>query len=225
MTISLSIPFCFSLQEYNHDDFVDFIVRNLTLCPLCKESHLPKILCLTERYVKQLDEKKRKISIIRIICPNNQKKRREDGVPVQYTLTILPAFLIPHSRIQLNILEKALTAYENTPGMTTTEAALMIGCENHKSFELYLKRARSRIQLWISFILHMITDLTQAEQVTHENTTGKDDFYTRWKVLYRQLAYYHQAYRKLPGTGKVPETVYFLWFHTHLTPNRLGLGP
>lgn len=54
----------------------------------------------------------------RIFCEINYHKRLKTGELKQYTLTILPGFLIPYSTVPLDPVHQALASYISEGGLT-----------------------------------------------------------------------------------------------------------
>lgn len=90
------------------------------------------------------------VHVIRIYCEINYKLRIETKEPLQYTLTVLPAFLIPHGRVQVNLVLQSFNMYVNKELKNQHIAALHIGCDSRHSFRLYYQRIMSRLDIWSS---------------------------------------------------------------------------
>lgn len=70
---------------------------------------------------------------------------------IQYTITILPGFLIPHSRVPVPDIWTAANEYLNE-NKTQQEAALSMNCNSRHSFSRYYRRLCTRIGMWIAFL-------------------------------------------------------------------------
>jgi hypothetical protein len=91
------------------------------------------------------------IKVIRILCTNNLKKRKETHERLQYTITVLPAPLIPHSRIPVQVIFSTVTDYINGVIANQYRAALLIFCSSRHSFRLYYMRIIARHADWYVF--------------------------------------------------------------------------
>jgi hypothetical protein len=88
------------------------------------------------------------IKVIRIFCEINYRIRIETDETPQYTTTVLPACLIPHSRVQVNLVLQAFRLYLDHNLKTQYAAALHILCNNRHSFRLYYTRIIARLDTW-----------------------------------------------------------------------------
>jgi hypothetical protein len=88
------------------------------------------------------------ITVVRIICIHNLKKRKETGQALQYTITVLPAALISYSRIPVNAIFNTISGYLNGKIATQYAAALAIFCESRHSFRLYYVRIIANLGNW-----------------------------------------------------------------------------
>lgn len=194
------------------------------VCPLCKTKHPPHFYCYVKRKVKQTNGHNQVLSVVRIICPVNREKRKKTSNPLQYTLTLLPAFLIPYSTVPVDKVECALTEYAGGK-MSDIEAAMLMGCENVKSFRHYWKRAQARISAWLMLLVREMAALNVREAVNLENSIGNSSFAFQWQRLHELMELYYSEYQKMPGSNKVDLQFCFLSFHAKLTQNKMGLGP
>jgi hypothetical protein len=120
-------------------------------CPLCHKYHEVKFYVFVLRGVRISEETSITIRVVRILCEYNLKKRKETKEHLQYTITVLPAPLVPHSRIPVNVIFSAVTRYMNGTVANQYEAALLIFCASRHSFRLYYKRIISRHPDWYEF--------------------------------------------------------------------------
>ncbi len=132
-------------------------------CPLCGKKHPPKFHCFSGRtYKNQCEDVKQEedtaISTLvpRFFCETNYRIRRETGNPKQYTVTILPGFLIPYSTIPVDPVHQAVMSYINESGLMQVGAAQRMNCLNPISFRLFLSRVRDRLEAWISLLLQLV---------------------------------------------------------------------
>jgi hypothetical protein len=135
-------------------------------CPLCGEKHPPRFHCFASRTYRkeatELDEEgfaKVLTEAPRFLCEPNREVRKHTGEPKQYTLTILPGFLIPHSRILVQRVHGALEGYITDSGLNQVGAALRMGCLSPASFCLFFSRARERLGTWTGALTQWIVAL------------------------------------------------------------------
>jgi len=155
--------------------------------------------------------------VIRIRCRENKKKREETGEKFQYTITILPGFLIPHSRVTIPALFEAFEGYCNE-GITQQQATLLMNCSSRHSFNLYYKRFSSLCYKWITF-------LTKSLQLHKLETKEKpDDLKKKWNEFTSRI-----IKLKIDHIFKtsVPVKMFFRFEYVHslLDGNKMGLGP
>ena len=163
------------------------------------------------------------------MCPIKLKKRRQEKKKNQYTLTILPWFLLPHSRILLPIILKAFQNYIDDPKCTQIQAAFIMGCESILTFRLYYMRIQAMIQtglIWFE---------TQIKEISYriEETTMKDllpltdDIKTHWNQFNEQKEVYLKVKSSIPGVEPLLEEQYDSYIWSELSPYwyRLVRGP
>jgi len=66
------------------------------------------------------------IKVPRFFCENNYRERVKTGEKKQYTLTILPGFLVPYSIIPLDVIHEAVDRYINESVATQQASAFCI---------------------------------------------------------------------------------------------------
>lgn len=171
---------------------------------------------------RKIDPKNREdIIVIRIRCEANFLERQETGEKIQYTIRILPGFLIPHSRVPVSEIFEAFDAYLNKD-MTQQEAALFMNCDSRHSFRLYFLRLSNLISQWIS---HLQTTL----QIHTENKGDRDkpEEISVIKKKWKQVGIIIGSM----NIGKETEswisvnTYRFEYAHTILVGCKMGLGP
>jgi hypothetical protein len=79
------------------------------------------------------------------------KKRKATRERLQYTITVLPAILVPHSRIPVHVIFNTVTDYINGTIANQYSAALLIFCASRHSFRLYYTRIIARHKDWYVF--------------------------------------------------------------------------
>jgi hypothetical protein len=83
--------------------------------------------------------------VVRIYCTVNYRIRKQTGEMIQYTLTILPGFLIPYSIIPADPIHQALESYITKGEIKQVGAALKMRCLSASSFRLFYSRVVSCI--------------------------------------------------------------------------------
>jgi hypothetical protein len=176
-------------------------------CPLCHGFHEVKVFIFIGRQVKTALDTVTEITVIRIICLHNLKKRKETRQALQYTITVLPAALIPYGRIPVNAVFNAITGYFNGEIATQYAAALAIFCESRHSFRLYYMRMVAGINGW-----HTLFSRLQGE-------TGKtlpEPIGERWPILIVLME---------ETAWPVRSNWWQAYCHSVLCYNGMGLGP
>jgi hypothetical protein len=97
------------------------------------------------------EEQSATIKVVRILCIHNLEKRKATHERLQYTITVLPAALIPHSRIPVHVIFNTVTGYINGTIANQYKAALLIFCASRHSFRLYYTRIITRHADWYVF--------------------------------------------------------------------------
>ncbi|RKX72780.1 MAG: hypothetical protein DRP87_20070, partial [Spirochaetes bacterium] len=133
-------------------------------CPLCAQKHPPRFHCLAPRSYRiepseNGGEETATTKVVRIFCENNYRIRKRTGEEKQYTLTILPGFLIPYSTIPVDLVHQALDNYITNPGLMEVGAALKMRCLNAASFRLFYSRVCRRVEQWTTLLLRLVLSL------------------------------------------------------------------
>jgi len=149
-----------------------------------------------------------KITVIRVICKPNQQKRIDTGEKLQYTTTILPGFLIPHSRIPLPDLYAAFDRYLCNEQSTQQEVALLMNCQSRHSFRLYFQRLCENIDKWLIFLSDLVCLNSRKEKWNRLKKAIKSLSRESSKPLFPRTAVFHFEYAMS----------FFL-------SSRMGLGP
>ena len=178
-------------------------------CPLCGNNHPPEFHGFAPRtYRKEQDEGepeegKEHLRAPRLICRENKRRREKSGKPLQYTVTILPGFLISYSTILVDAVHRGLDSYLGKQTVTQTGAALKMGCRNPRSFRLFYLRASRRMYLWTGLLMQLVTMLggTLSQE---QKTDGKDQLHGGWMWFSLLGEEYLRLY------GRVPEGVLIL---------------
>jgi hypothetical protein len=126
---------------------------------------------------------------------------------LQYTITILPACLIPYSRIPAEKVFNAFTDYINKKTKTHFEATLILGCNNRHSFRLYYIRIIGKLDTWLTFF--------QSESKEGEEAVNKS-VNMKWKTIVTSMKDWTSPHL----TDK-----WQAYGHTMLCHKKMGLGP
>jgi len=217
--------------DYHAQEFLRYVLENLaTRCPLCGGEHPGKFFAFAERsYWEQLDGSAKArivIEVPRLICGVNKQKRRDSGESLQYTLRILPGFLIPHSRVVVDKVHEALESFIGHAGATRVATTLRMGCVNPLSFWLFLQRVRDRITRWLDVLVRLIGELG-GEIAEHQQAraTVSEPLAAQWKWFHLLVAELVRAYSRLPGTQPILEGLRWHYVYALMSRHQMGLGP
>jgi hypothetical protein len=125
---------------------------------------------------------------------------------LQYTITILPACLIPYSRIPVEKIFKGFTGYINKKIKTHFEATIILGCNNRHSFRLYYIRIIKKIDTWLA----LFQTKSEEEPAVNKSLSGK------WKTIVTGMKDWASPHL----TDK-----WQAYGHTVLCYKKMGLGP
>jgi hypothetical protein len=180
------------------------------------------------RYIRINLEEYKVILIFRIICKNNLKERRRTGKPLQYTLTILPGFLIPYSRIPVDCVFKAIDYYVTSSRSNLLEAAFLMNCVNISSFGLYYFRFLALVDEWILFIIQITIAIggdnrqEEIKEIEVEEEAKIKHKWCRFKKCKKEYFYLHSV---IPGNVIITESFQNQYLHVIFCGNKMGLGP
>jgi len=164
----------------------------------------------------------------RYFCKINFLLRQETGEKKQYTITILPGFLAPHSTIPVDCIHEALNSYITNSWLNQIGAAMRMDCVNPISFRLFLCRVRRRLEEWIKLLLQMVLTLEGQVKEAHGGLTERRDagtLNTRWQWFVWLATEYVGLYARLPEAKVVPQKYLWQYIYAALSRNRMGLGP
>lgn len=211
--MSKAIFYPVEISTYNHFRFKDWLVEYFAInpCPLCGHIHDLEIHQFVKRVIKPNNIKVKKV--IRIICKSNQKLRDKTGEKLQYTIRLLPGFLIPYSRVPIPDIIKALDEYINN-NITQQQATLVMNCNSRHSFKHYLSRFTMVIDKWL---------FSLKEKSSQNNYENK---YSDIKGKWQQLKLAVECIR-IDIVLPVEVLLEYKYEYAHLmfTGNRMGLGP
>jgi len=161
------------------------------------------------------------------LCENNYIERIETGEKKQYTITILPGFLVPYSIIPLDDIHEAADRYISDPGTNQQSAAFSMHCENPLSFRLHFFRIKNRLSEWIAFIIQLLITLGGEIKTEEVKNTAyyEDPVMAKWKKFNLLVVEYFLLYSRIPGGPVIKEKFYHQYIHTVLCRNKMGLGP
>jgi len=165
------------------------------------------------------------IEVVRIFCEINYHIRKTTGKPKPYTLTILPGFLIPHSRIPVDPVHQALDSYLTKDGLKQQGAAMKMRCLSAASFRLFYSRVHSRICGWTDWLVQLVLALggqVKSADVAHDQSREPE---ARWSWFVLLASEYVRIYSRLPSAKVIARR--YLWQHIYaaLSRHRMGLGP
>ncbi len=166
-----------------------------------------------------------KILVPRFYCENNYRKKKE-GENKQYTLTILPGFLIPYSRIPVELVHKAVEEYITNSRVNETGAALLMNCLSSISFRKYLRRVKERIDSWILLLFTIIDSLNPKEmEMEIKGGIRSKGIKESWRKFIILSAEYTYLYGQIPKAEIITKGYRYQYIYCLLSRNGMGLGP
>jgi len=163
--------------------------------------------------------------VVRVFCEVNCLIREETGEPKQYTLTILPGFLIPYSTVPVDPVHQALDSYIKEPGLKQVGAALRMRSQSAASFRLFYSRVCSRLELWTALLLQLVVTLGGKVKDADVRQAQRPELQAQWAWFVLLACEYVRLYSRLPRAEIIAQK--FLWQHIYavLSRKRMGLGP
>lgn len=172
-----------------------------------------------------LDHQILEIDVVRIVCPVRKRLRFKTGILHQYTLTILPPFLIPHARVTFSGLSMAIPLH--LKGIDPDLVLNTLSADDPRTFALHFDRVTDRAQGWNLEIARWLIE------------TGKPSdqrepacFFTRfdrkkhpWEEFVRLAADLSLRLMSIGRTGVILKQEEPLAVHARLTYSGMGLGP
>lgn len=164
--------------------------------------------------------------VFRIFCRYNYRQRQTTGIKLQYTITVLPGFLRPYSRIPTHILFAACQLYATTR-CSYLEAAFSMHCTSALSFRLYWIRFRRKYNVFFLAFVQQIIHITGQLPDTFDRyfPTPRDAPSRKWRklcALGRQLI---NAYHRLPNTSPPDNKQTVCWIACMIRIFLLPSGP
>lgn len=228
---TISLPFYYkeSKEKFNHVIFkntvLEFYLKNP--CPLCGKIHTPKFYIFVDRSYKTKD-KTIIIKVFRLICKNNKNEREKNKkFKKPYTITILPSFLIPYSRILLDSIIDTVDMYLTVPNITLEKSTNLMNLENIKSFTRYFKRIKRQLNKWINSLAQNIRNFDQSISLPKVTDTKNytNPILNNWLKLKHLTTIYLKYHQSIPGIIYIPDykKVQFIYCEFHSA--NMGLGP
>jgi hypothetical protein len=98
------------------------------------------------------------IKVLRIFCHLNYELKKQQP-ELQYTITVLPGFLISHSRILSYHAFNAVDQYIKGKVRNQYEGAILINCNSRHTFRLYYTRIVQKLDTWLIKTVPRKTDI------------------------------------------------------------------
>lgn len=203
-SISTTCPVSYFLEDHTIENYRSAVFAWLDRngCPLCGEKHPWKVHEYPTRRPYVAKDEYLPITIIRILCQNRSKERKNGSSRKQCSIRIAPDFLGPYTHRSVSKIIKAIAGYISGTYRNAIEATMAMDCENEKSFLKYLLRAKFRFRYWVEFVM---TQLSKIGSYTDPDMTLSRDRHTmpakyqweRWVNLCKSLA---EAHWQLSGT-------------------------
>jgi hypothetical protein len=220
-------------EKYHPHRFLKHVLDQLSAdgCPLCNGKHPPQFHCYAGRSFKteqtegQIKEEVVATQVPRIFCEINHRKRLDTGELKQYTLTILPGFLIPYSTIPLDPVHQALKSYISEGRLTQVGAAMRMGCLSPASFRLFYSRVRERVQSWTDLLIQLVVTLGGHIREEAPNPPQQTELQARWAWFVLLSAEYMSRYARLPNTKVIAQKFVWQYMYAVLSRHNMGLGP
>jgi hypothetical protein len=212
--------------KYNIDDFI-FQVRiffSNNPCFLCGLIH-PVIVHMVRKRNLFWNHLVPIIKVIRIVCKARKRLRYKSGFLRQYTLTILPAFLIPYARVTFSGLSKAIPLY--LQGDDHDLVLNTLSAEDPRTFTLHYGRVIDRGSGWNLMIARWLieadkpADRDESVAVFTRSVREKHP----WDEFVRLTSALCYRLMSIGRTGVVLEQEQPLTAHARLTYAGMGLGP
>ena len=164
----------------------------------------------------------------RFFCEPNYLRRQKTGEKIQYTITILPGFLISYSIIPVDSVHEAIDSYITQPGLKQVGAARRMNCLSEISFRLFFSRVRKRLEYWIALLSQLIIIL---EGQVKEADVGRaarrepQGLKTQWVWFVLLADECVRLYARIPDAQVVPQRFLWQYIYCILSRHRMGLGP
>ena len=163
--------------------------------------------------------------VVRVFCEVSYRIRKQTGEPKQYTLTILPGFLIPYSVIPVDPVHKALDSYITKSELTQVGAALKMLCLSPASFRLFYLRVHRRLESWTALLLALVLALGGKIKKMDVGDARLRELQAQWGWFVLLSSEYMRLYSRLPSTQIIARKYLHQHIHAVLSRQRMGLGP
>jgi hypothetical protein len=172
-----------------------------------------------------LDYQIKKIDVVRIVCQVRKRLRIKTGILRQYTLTILPPFLIPHARVTFSGLSQAISLY--LEGRDPDLVLNTLSADDPRTFALHFGRVTDRGPDWNLKIARWLIEAgkpsAQCETVAFFTKSIRENH--PWERFERLASDLCLRLMSISRTGVVLKQEQPLWVHARLTYSGMGLGP
>ena len=198
-------------------------------CSLCGRKHPPKFHCFVRRTYRvdavEEGEETATIKVVRIFCEVNYRIRKQTGEPKQYTLTILPGFLIPYSVIPVDPVHQALESYITKGDLRQVGAAVKMRCLSAASFRLFYSRVCGRLESATALLVALVLALGGKIEQTDVGQERPRELQAQWGWFVLLGSEYVRLYSRLPSTQIIARKYLHQHIYAVLSPRRMGLGP
>jgi len=167
------------------------------------------------------------VGVPRLYCSVNHHQRKQNGKPLQYTITVLPGFLAPHSVILVDKIHQTVDGYiglDRNYG-SYQQAALQMGCDDPLSFILYFRRVQQRLSAWIVTLTVLAMALGAQIKQADVRTAPQAELKGQWMWFKYLVNAYFEAQGKIPGTKVIAQPLRWQYLYAVLGRRRMGLGP
>ena len=165
------------------------------------------------------------IDVVRIVCKSRKKRCKKTGEKLQYTLTVLPSFLIPHARVTFFGLSKAIPLHLDRKDFDFVLNTL--SAEDPRTFGLHFGRISKRIPEWNLAIGRWIIDMgkTDKPKTLDETFRLKDRAIHPWEKFIGLASDFCRRLESLGQVTAILEDEQPIIVHARLTFSGMGLGP
>lgn len=163
-----------------------------------------------------------KIEVVRILCLVRKKLRRKTNNPKQYTLTILPSFLIPHARVTFSGLSRAIPLY--LEGRDPDLVLNTLSADDPRTFALHFGRVTDRGPGWNLQIAAWLIEAGRPPDKSEPVTVLASQRHP-WTIFIRLASDLSLRLMSIGRTGIVLKQEEPLAVHAMLTYSGMGLGP
>ena len=168
------------------------------------------------------------ILVPRFFCEPNYLRRQKTGEKIQYTITILPGFLISYSTIPVDSVHGAIGSYITQPGLKQVGAARRMNCLSEISFRLFFSRVRKRLEDWIALLSQLIIILegqVKKADVGRAARRESQGLKAQWVWFVLLADECVRLYARIPDAQVVPQRFLWQYIYCLLSRHRMGLGP